>query len=77
MAEPKHYPECEKLAEVAPQSQIIGEFLEWLSVTKEISFVDRRIRYDTTESLLAEFFDIDMEKVEKERSQMIADLRKN
>lgn len=29
------YPECEKLNEVSPQSNIIGEFLEWLSIEKK------------------------------------------
>ena len=77
MAEPQHYPECEKLAKVAPQSQTLEEFLEWLCTVKGlVLFSEEKMirRYDTTESLLAEFFDIDMTKVVKERRQMIVDL---
>jgi hypothetical protein len=65
--------ECEKLRAVAPQSQKIGEFLEWLSEEKGISLctLDRYDRYEPhvqrREELLAEYFDIDLDKVEQER----------
>ena len=36
-----NYPECEKLSIVAPKSQAIGEFLEWLMVEKEIYLCKR------------------------------------
>ena len=78
MAEPKHYPESEKLAAITPQSRIIREFLEWLSKTKGLTLwgdAEMSRRVYTIESLLSEFFDIDMKKVEVERRQMIADMR--
>lgn len=80
MAERQRYPECEKLGSVAQQSQIIEEFLEWLSETKGlVLWDDAEIsgRGYTTESLLAEFFDIDMEKVEAERQRLRANIRGN
>ncbi len=80
MAERQRYPECEKLGAVAQQSQIIEEFFEWLSETKGlVLWGDAEIsgRGYTTESLLAEFFDIDMEKVEAERQRLRANIRGN
>lgn len=80
---PTNYPECEKLAKVAKQSQVLGEFLNWLKGFKEFELAkwnlhgeDRLVpMHDSTESLLAEFFGIDMDKVEKERQQIIDGLR--
>lgn len=75
-AEPQLYPECEKLAKVAPQSQQLGAFIEWLGSTDRVIGVYGRdatfIRSVDIESLLAEYFNIDMKKVEAERRQMIA-----
>jgi len=81
-------PECEKLNAAAPYSQKIGEFIEWLH-TKGICLAEwvedseypdedegdlRSIRTNK-QDLLAEFFEIDMNKVEKEREQMLAYLQ--
>lgn len=91
MAQSK-YPECEKLLKFSKKSQMIGEFLEWLRNTKEITLArwdkdecdfcrtedDVLVpAYDATEKLLAEFFGIDMDKVEKERQQLLEELREN
>ena len=94
MANEPECPECERLHEVAPQSQVVGEFLEWLQVEK--GFVlgnyhehsdecDGEDRFRTCglrsgelfpvrisiEKLLAEFFKIDLTKVENERRALL------
>ena len=80
----KTYPECEKLKKVHEKSQTIGEFLEWLEgekgvvlmVEKEDETYPISFQYHT-EGLLAEYFEIDLKKVEAERREMLADLIKN
>ena len=70
------YPECEKLSAVSDQSQVIGEFIDWLGEThaaeigvwRKDHMVPIGIRM---EQLLAEFFGIDLEKVEEERRAML------
>jgi hypothetical protein len=76
--EPK-CPECEKLFKVSPQSQVIGAFLEHLkengvklSEWHRNSLVPIR---SSTEDLLAEYFDIDMDKVERERQALLEYLK--
>ena len=82
------YPECEKLSQVRDKSQVIGEFLDWLVCEKEISlvrFTDRdtddpddpgyEFINTSIERLLAEFFEIDLNKVEKEKCTMLGELR--
>ena len=84
MTQSKQYPECEKLGAVRDKSQLIGEFLDWLSDYEIVlarynpnSRLDQLMEHsESTESLLAKFFDIDMGEVERERQQMIDDLRK-
>ena len=84
------YPECEKLAKVSKESQVVGEFLEWLQNEKEIALAkwaqvegsvfsnsNLFLVHDSTESLLAEFFEIDMNKVEEERQQILKELRES
>ena len=81
MAEPQHYPECEKLAAADPESRAILAFLDWLdSESLEIGEHTKNGFYPVKNShsfIVAQYFDIDMKKVEAERCQMIADLRKN
>ena len=82
------YPECEKLVKHRQESQTIGKFLDWLKHERGcvIAYWDKG-EYrgddeqlypcrDTIEQLLAEYFNIDLNKVEKERQQIIEDLRK-
>lgn len=81
-----NYPECEKLAKVRDKSQAIGGFLSWLREEKEYSICFFKNKKDgweeylpvrhSIEQLLAEYFEIDLGKAEKERQQMIEDLRK-
>lgn len=76
------YPEHEKLHKVHEQSQVIGEFLEQLG-SEGLSiceYVDRHDRWSplskNTEKILADYFGIDLDKLEKEKRQMLAELQK-
>lgn len=76
------YPEHEKLAKIKDESQVIGEFLDWCADEKGI-LLSRKIKgrelsreiVSSIPDLLAEFFAIDLEKIEEEKRQMIAKLR--
>ena len=80
-------PELNKISEAQPDSQTIGQFLEWLD-EKEIILAEwtgsdcdecgdeclmRMIR--GKEKLLAQYFDIDLVKAEKERQLILDDIR--
>ena len=74
------YPECNKMLEVQDQSQTIGEFLDWLLHDKGAEIAEWRgdqlfPMRGSIESLLAEFFEIDLEKVEKERRAILEEMR--
>lgn len=73
-------PECERMATIRDKSQAIGEFLDWLAEEKGLRLYQRNGAnfdrpYNRTEELLAEFFDIDLNKVEQERVDMLKELR--
>lgn len=95
--------ELEKLHDVAPRSQAIGEFLDWVRSEKgwqlatlatphvhepdckgtsgfyECGFIRDEFmlaRYDI-QRLLAEFFGIDLEKVETEKRELLDSIRAN
>lgn len=72
----KVYPEIEKLKSVAPHSQKIGEFLEWLEAEKGIRLRtdDDGPVYTSYENLIAEFFEIDLRQVERERQEILGRL---
>lgn len=82
MADMPKTPECDKMKAVKPKSQAIGEFLEWLADEKGYAICEntRGAREDwvpirfNIEEILAEFFEIDLEKVEKERRAILAAL---
>jgi hypothetical protein len=68
-------PELEKLKAAAPRSQHIGEFLEWLGTRGIVLccyqnniLIEKRER---PEKLLAQFYEIDLDKVEQERRQIL------
>jgi hypothetical protein len=84
------YPEHDKMHEVVGQSQTIGEFLEWLHEEKGVRLgqfhtIDTpwsdEERFDpftySTEKLLAEFFEIDLQKIGEEKDAMLASLRES
>lgn len=87
MSSETDYPEHEKLKKVKHTSQAIGEFLEWLS-TQGLTVCETYRNPDSlrdgeyfpatssTNALLARFFEIDLEKIEKEKQAMLEEMRK-
>lgn len=81
MTDETKYPECEKMSAVSDKSQVCGEFLEWLNAEKDLhlgSYTSEGLMRGVnvkTEALLAEFFEIDLKKVEAERRAMIEGLQ--
>ena len=77
------YPEHEKMAEIREQSQICGEFLEWLTTDGGYHLAQQSdsgpwtvpALYSVPE-LLARFFEIDLGKIEVEKQQMLEDIRR-
>lgn len=75
--------ELDKMQKVQNQSQTIGEFLGWLSEQKIwLSKYDTDQHYDRlfplhtgTEQLLADYFEIDLDKAEKERQALLDEVR--
>lgn len=73
-------PECERMCAVAPYSQKIGEFLEWVRETHGafLAVYDDNGRCHcfgkSPSELLAGFFEIDLNKVESERRAILAAL---
>ena len=76
------YPECEKLKEVAPLSQKIGDFLDWLEQDKGLIIA----KYDdetgkiysvaySKEAMLADVFGIDLQKVEKDHQAILKSIQ--
>lgn len=76
-------PELEKMKAVQPKSQVIGEFLEWLTGEKGVTLAkydkDNRLMptHDHAEKLLAEFFEIDLVKVEREKRMILENIRRS
>jgi hypothetical protein len=78
-------PECEKLAAVSKESNKIGEFLEWLTDDNGVTFArwdDNHERWEchsfdylSINQLLAEYYDIDLDKVEDERRVLLEWIR--
>ena len=81
-------PELDKLRAVAERSQTCGEFVEWLLDEKGLTlaewcayadgeYEDERLMpcHPDLTKLLAEFFGIDLGKVEEERSALIDEMR--
>lgn len=78
------YPEHEKLKAIADKSQAIGDFLEWATQTHGLWLAEPVPNSlhgyfaptgKRTVGLLAEFFDIDEDKIEAEKRAMLAALR--
>jgi len=78
-------PECNKMAAVQKQSMIIGEFLEWLQGERGLAICEMvegpnewgtyELIFENTETLLAEFFGIDLRKVEQEKQATLEWMR--
>ncbi len=77
------YPEHEKLEKVSNKSQDMGEFFEWLQGKYSLCKYDEN-RFGGTwwpvtvdiQKLLAEFFEIDLNKIEEEKREMLEVIRK-
>ena len=78
------FPEHEKLAKVADTSQLIGEFLEWLPTSgihlamwlmhvDEDGDEEERLVYSphSIHQVLAEYYEIDLNKLEDEKVAML------
>ena len=80
------YKECDKLVKVSKESNKIGSFLDWLRSEKNFIICQYSENDDgdeelfpvghNIEKLLAMYFKINMDKVEKERRQMLEELQK-
>ena len=81
MSERPAMPEAEKLVKVSEKMQEVGEFMEWLG-QRGIFLYEWQAKLGSTpegfkpieqpiERLIAEFYDIDMNKVEDERRALI------
>jgi hypothetical protein len=76
------YPEHDHLEDIKEDSNIIGEFLEWLHTTMycigeyvdddEAPVCESDI---STEKLLAKYFGINLDKLELEKKHMLAEIR--
>lgn len=80
-AQPKT-PECDRLVSVADESHKLGEFLDWLEQRKRLSLArwsrsDDQLVPDYTpkEQLLAEYYGIDLDKVDAERRALLKHVR--
>ena len=80
------YPEHMKLEKISDKSQTCGVFLDWLREKYIIaSYQDSPISSDQelfpvyieTRKLLAEFFEIDEDRLEKEKDEMLKEIRKS
>ncbi len=74
-------PELDKMLAVKDKSQVIGEFLDWLQHDKKIALAhcedgedELYMVYDSIETLLAEYFGIDLKKIEEERRAILKSL---
>lgn len=82
MTDPILYPECEKLLKVKAQQEIIHDFIEWcgsngMEICKWGSGDYYAVSLDKSiEHLLADYFEIDLSKVEQERKMILDHLEK-
>ena len=80
---PSDYPEHEKLSEVSDKSQAIGEFIDWLEYEKGIHLgfypdgqEPMQAVFMNIRDLLADFFEIDLDKIDLEKDAMLEAMRK-
>jgi len=74
----QEYPECEKLKKIQKESYACGDFYHWAinkGYIKDGNLSKRQ--HKSLETLLAEFFEIDVNKLEKEKRVMLDSLRKD
>lgn len=86
----KQYIEHEKMMAVKDKSQAIGDFLEWLKGKVEFATWEENNEYyedindiievlkpvhRSSEQWLADYFDIDLNKIEQEKQSMLEEIR--
>ena len=67
-------PESDKALAVQKESQAIGAFLEW-AFEHGLLRRTHHARYNSIEVLLAKYFEIDLDKVEKEKRAILDGIR--
>lgn len=80
MSPPK--PTLDRMLAVKEQSQLCGEFLEWLQYRYTLCHRPTRDRWNhytpaaiDIESLLADFFEIDLDEADREKREILEELR--
>lgn len=73
------YPEHDKLTKISDKTQAIGAFLEWCAYEKGVQ-LGRHDGHDFrpeggSQALMAEWAGIDMNVIEAEKRQMLAEMR--
>ena len=79
-----NYPECEKIAAVQEKSRELTNFVDWLrehgySICEEVTYGDQEEWVTTRrpfEQLFADYFGIDLKKVEEERRALLEEIRR-
>lgn len=77
-------PTLDKMIEIQEQSQLCGEFLEWLQ--SRYAMFDKKQKRDSgvfigngdyiyTEKVLADFFEIDLEEAEREKEIIFSGIK--
>lgn len=67
----KEYQECNKLAAINDKRIVIKEFIEWCGANG-VSFYDFTTNLD---QVIFNYFDIDLEKIEMERQEILENAR--
>lgn len=83
MMTPTTYPEHDKLAAVKDNSQVIGEFLDWLQNEQSIALCKAtgpdhcpfQPIHHGIQSILADYYDIDLDVIEQEKQAMLTEMR--
>ncbi len=81
-------PEHKRIIKIQEQSQLIGEFLEWLQTGQaqkdgkpvELAYMGENYLLplmETIDTVLARYFHIDLDKIEHEKRPMLALIRGN
>ena len=77
-------PELDKMVKIQEKSQTIGEFLSFMESEKHYMLCKRSGEFNEfspvrrlKEDLIAEFFNIDLKKVEQEKRSLLKEVQEN
>lgn len=87
MAQPIRYPEHEKLKALGAKRDTVQEFIDWLYDTDPNWEIGQWVKYRrgdhvfeplrmNREAIMAEFFGINLKRIDQEKDRMLAELRK-